>query len=105
LRSNAVKVENISFFVIPWPSFEDIRCVGDITKERVTAFVCHPLREYVRCAGGGQARSLRSEMLRWHPDKFDGTMLGKVAEGDRKAVKEAAGRVTRILTELNANMH
>jgi hypothetical protein len=104
LRSNAVKAESVSGFFVPWPSFEDIRCVEDITKERVVAFVCHPLRGQVQCAGGGQARSLRSEMLRWHPDKFEGTVLGKVADDERDAVKEAAGRVARILTELNANM-
>jgi hypothetical protein len=43
-------------------------------------------------------------MLRWHPDKFEGTVLGKVTEGEREAVREAAGRIARILTELNANM-
>jgi hypothetical protein len=32
-------------------------------------------------------------MLRWHPDKFEGMMLGKVAEGGRGVVKEAAGRL------------
>ena len=37
-------------------------------------------------------------MLRWHPDKFEGKVLGKVVEGDREAVREAAGRVARILT-------
>ncbi len=104
LQSNAVKIENISFFAIPWPSFEDIRCVGDITKERVIAFMCHPLREHIQCAGERQARCLRSEIMRWHPDKFEGKVLGKVAEGDREAAKEAAGEVARILTVLNANM-
>ena len=102
LRSNAVELENVPFFLIPWPSFEDVCCVGDITKERVIAFVRHPLREDIQCAGGGQDRSLHSEMLRWHPDRFEGTVLGKVAEGDREAAKEAAGEIARILTRLNA---
>jgi hypothetical protein len=43
-------------------------------------------------------------MLRRHPDKFDQKVLGQVAEGDREAVREAAGRVARILTDLKAKM-
>ncbi|KAI0277992.1 hypothetical protein BGY98DRAFT_976166 [Russula aff. rugulosa BPL654] len=95
LRGNAVGVENLSFYDIPWPSFENVLCVGDITEERVLAFVRHPLHEHIQ----GQAKSIRSEMLRWHPDKFNGKVLGKVIEGDREAVKEAAGRVARILSD------
>jgi hypothetical protein len=41
-------------------------------------------------------------MLRWHPDKFNQKVIGQVAEGDREAVREAAGRVARILTGLKA---
>jgi hypothetical protein len=99
LRGNAVGVENISFYDVPWPSFEDVHGVGDITEERVLTFLRHPLQEHIQGPGGGQAKSLRSEMLRWHPDKFNGKVLGKVVEGDREAVKEAAGRVARILSE------
>ena len=98
LRSNNVGVEHISFYDIPWPSFENIRCIQDITEERVLAFVCHPLQEHIQGPGGGQAKYLRSAMLRWHPDKFEVKVLGKVVESDREAVREAAGRVARILT-------
>jgi hypothetical protein len=102
LRSNAVGVEHLSFYDIPWPSFDNVWGVGDITDERVLAFVCHPLHEEIQGHGGGQAKSVRSEMLRWHPDKFEGKVLGKVVEGDREAVREAAGRVARILTTYSA---
>lgn len=94
LRSNVVGMEQLGFCDIPWPLFENVRGVGDITAERVVAFVCHPLHE--------QAKSLRSEMLRWHPDKFEGKVLDKVVEGDREAVREAAGHVARILTRSSA---
>ncbi|KAF8499704.1 hypothetical protein F5888DRAFT_1610728, partial [Russula emetica] len=94
----------LSFDDIPWPSLETVRCVDDITEERVLAFVCHPLREHVQCAGGGQARSLRSEMLRWHPDKFEGKVLDTVTNDHREAVREAAGLVARILTTFSAKM-
>jgi hypothetical protein len=103
LRSNAIGVEHLSFYDIPWPSFENTRGSVDIIEERVLAFVCHPLHEHIQ-GGGGQAKSLRLEMLRWHPDKFEGKVLGKVVEGDREAVREAAGRVARILTTFSAKM-
>ena len=59
----------------------------------------HPLHEHIQGPGGAQAKSIRSEMLRWHPDKFNGKVLGKVIEGHREAVKEGAGRVARILSD------
>jgi hypothetical protein len=104
LRSNAIGVEHLSFYDIPWPSFEHVRGTQDITEDRVLAFVCHPLHEHIQGPGGGLAKTLRSEMLRWHPDKFEGKVLGKVVEGDREAVREAAGRVARILTTFSAKM-
>lgn len=102
LRSNVVGTEQLGFCDIPWPLFENVQGVGDITAERVVAFVCHPLHEHIQGPGEGQAKSLRSEMLRWHPDKFEGKVLDKVVEGDREAVREAAGHVARILTRFSA---
>jgi hypothetical protein len=104
LRSNAVGVENLSFYDIPWPSLDNVGCVGDITEDRVLAFMSHPLHEHIYGPGEGQAKSVRSEILRWHPDKFNVKVLGKVVECDREAVKEAAGRVARILTTFSAKM-
>ena len=57
-----------------------------------------PLQEQLLGPGGGQAKSVRSEMLRWHLEKFNGRALGKGFEGDQEAVKEAAERVVHILT-------
>ena len=104
LRSNVAGMEPLGFCDIPWPVFGNVRSGSDLTEERVREFVCHPLQEYVRSLGGGQAKSIRSEMLRWHPDKFEGKVLNRVVKADREAVKEAAGHVTRILTQLCAGM-
>src|SRR6267142_1863751 len=104
LRSNVAGIEPLGFCDIPWPVFSNVRRGSDLTEERVREFVCHPLQEYVRSLGGGQAKSIRSEMLRWHPDKFEGKVLNRVVKADREAVKEAAGHVTRILTQLSAGM-
>lgn len=96
LRSNNVVGEGqVGFNEIPWPSLEEIWCIEDITEERVLEFMRHPLHEHIH----GQAKSVRFEMLRWHPDKFESQILAKVMEGHREAVKEAVGRVVRILTD------
>jgi hypothetical protein len=59
--------------------------------------VCHPLHE-----GEGQAKVIRFEILRWHPDKFNGKALHNVIEWDREAVRETTGHVARILTTFSA---
>jgi hypothetical protein len=101
LRADA-KVSPLAFSDIPWPLFGIPKSAENITLMRVREFLCHPQRESVQSAG--QAKSLRSEMLRWHPDKFDAKVLNKVMDGDREAVKEAAGKVARILTQLTTEM-
>ncbi len=101
LHRNVIGREQLGFYDIPWPLFEKIRVVEDITEERVLAFVCHLLQEQIQVPSGGQAKNLRSEFLRWHPDKFDVKVLDKVVEGDRGAVREAAGHVVRILTKFS----
>ena len=93
LRKNGVTDEQLRFFHVPWPVFEDVRRVDDVMRERVLAFVLHRREQ-----GEGQAKAVRSEMRRWHPDKFNGKVLPKVIEGDREAVRETAGHVARILT-------
>ena len=90
----------LAFCDVPWPVFEDVRRIEDVTRERVLAFVCHPLHEHVQ--GEGQAKAIRSEILRWHPDKFNGKVLKNVVEGDREAVTETAGHVARIIATFSA---
>jgi flagellar biosynthesis GTPase FlhF len=97
LRKNRVAVGQLRFCDVPWPVFEDVRRVDDVTRERVLAFVLHGRKE-----GDEQAKAVRSEMLRWHPDKFNGKVLDKVIEGDREAVRDTAGHVARILTRFSA---
>ncbi|KAF8268321.1 hypothetical protein EI94DRAFT_1578099, partial [Lactarius quietus] len=90
------------FSDIPWPLFGVPMSAEDITLERVQEFLCHPQRESVLSAGA--VKSLRSEMLRWHPDKFNAKVINKVIEGEREEVMEAAGKVARFLTQLTAEM-
>ncbi|KAI0253013.1 hypothetical protein BJV78DRAFT_1110448, partial [Lactifluus subvellereus] len=87
----------LGFGDVPWPLFGAVGSVQDITWQRVREFVFHPLRSSVQ---GNQVKSIRLEMLRWHPDKFEWKVLDKIIEDDREAVKEAAEHVARILTQL-----
>ena len=97
-----VQLRPLAFSDIPWPLFGVPASAEDITLVRVQEFLCHPQRESVQSAG--LVKSLRSEMLRWHPDKFNAKMLNKVVEGEREAVMEAAGKVARFLTQLTAEI-
>jgi hypothetical protein len=97
-----VQLRPLAFSDIPWPLFGVPASAEDITLVRVQEFLCHPQRESVQ--GAGLIKSLRSEMLRWHPDKFNAKMLNKVVEGEREAVMEAAGKVARFLTQLSAEI-
>ena len=97
-----VQLNPLAFYDIPWPLFGIPTTAEDITLVRVQEFLCHPQRESVQSAG--LVKSLRSEMLRWHPDKFNAKMLNKVMEGDREAVLEAAGKIARFLTQLTAEI-
>ncbi|KAH9959405.1 hypothetical protein BC827DRAFT_501044 [Russula dissimulans] len=100
LRNSTIAVRPLRFCDIPWPSFGNVLGVEDITVERVQEFVCHPLYASVQGSPRGQgAKAIRSEMLRWHPDKFP-KVLERVVEGDREVVREAAENVARILNQL-----
>ncbi|KAI0329475.1 hypothetical protein GY45DRAFT_1236139, partial [Cubamyces sp. BRFM 1775] len=70
----------------------------DVTLERVRAFVFHPFRESIQ--GKTPKEILKTEVLRWHPDKFDAIIGPKVLDDDWEKTKEAAGLVARWLTTL-----
>ena len=44
--------------------------------------------------------TLRAEMLRWHPDKFDAKMGGLIVEADRDRVRARVNVVARIVAAL-----
>jgi len=101
LRSNAAGMKPLRFRDIPWPVLGNVWSGNDVTEERVREFVFHPLHEYMRTPGG-QAKATRLELLRWHPDKFNGKVLNRVVEADREAVQDAAANIVHILNELGA---
>ena len=100
LRGNTAGVELLRINDIPWPWFDYVQCLDDITDERVLEFVRHPLQRHMG-PGGGLAKARRFEMLRWHPDHFDGKVLSKVVGEHQDIVREAAARIVRILTNVH----
>ena len=43
---------------------------------------------------------LRETMLRFHPDKFEGRIISRVRDTDKEVVREAVGRVARVINDL-----
>ena len=103
LRSSTA-AESLKINDIPWPWFDNVQCLDDITDERVVEFVGHPLQRHMQAPSGGLAKATRFEMLRWHPDKFDGQVLNQVVGEHREIVKAAAGRIAQILIMSNEKM-
>ena len=82
LRSDACEVGPLHIYDIPWPSFENVRCVEDIshiTEEHVMAYVCH-LHEHIHGLGVEQIKTVCSEIRCWHPDQFDWNVLKRVSK-------------------------
>jgi hypothetical protein len=87
----------LSFDILPWPVLgSNATQPSDITLQRVQEFVYHPLRRGVELKS--RRDRVRMEMLKWHPDKFNIKILGKVI--DATQVAEGAGRVARFLTQI-----
>ena len=84
------------FSQLPWPVLHDVHTIHDLTPERFSEFLFSAERP------GYEAKTkkerVKNELLRFHPDKYDGKILGKVCVEDHALVKEAVGRVTRFLT-------
>jgi hypothetical protein len=85
----------IHFMQVPWPVLAPITHPDQITYPAVEEFLFHPLRTVK-----SPKDRLKAEMLRWHPDKFDARILGKVMVEQMDMVREAAGHVARILTQM-----
>jgi hypothetical protein len=75
-------------------------------------FTVDAVREFLYSLGDGDGdrggdertrrrRIVRDAVLRYHPDRFERVLTKLVAGKDKDAVREAAGRVSRALNELN----
>ena len=91
----------LSFGVLPWPILDDVSTPQDITEERMFEFFYHPGRPGYEDKTHKECN--RIELLRWHPDKLLGTVLGKVDARDRTMIEETIGQVTRFLLDSAAS--
>jgi len=88
----------IRFASIPWPVVLDrpLTSPEQLTSADIAAFVLSPHHS------GDKSRKdrIKAELLRWHPDRFEGRFLTKVFDGDKERVKTGVGEVARCLSDL-----
>ena len=109
---NASPGEGLKFEHIPWPihwarsqSKRHSTTIGldDLTAEAISTFLLlseestFSATESKEQTKKQRKEKLRETMLRFHPDKFEGRVMNKVAESDKEMVKEAVGIVVRVV--------
>ncbi|KAL1941596.1 hypothetical protein VTO73DRAFT_7035 [Trametes versicolor] len=101
LKTNTGLTATVAFHEFPFPVLpSSLPHPEEITYERVREFMFHELRTSNQ--GKTHRAILKTEALRWHPDRFDALIRPKVQEDDWLAVKEAAESVARCVTGLLA---
>lgn len=91
------KSVDLGFGDVPWP-VQGRLDVSQVTPETISAFLFPSSSD----DGMGRTRKevLREEMLRFHPDKFEGRVMRRVRPEDRDAVREGANAVARAVMGL-----
>jgi hypothetical protein len=85
----------LSFASIPWPMESQPHSPLDITSNAIKDFVLSPIHS----ANKSHKQRLREQLLRYHPDRFEGRWLSRVRESDRAEVKDAINTVARYLND------
>ena len=86
---------DLSFASIPWPMESQPHSQFDITSYAIKDFILSPLHSMNK----SHKQRLREQLLRFHPDRFEGRWLSRVRESDRAEVKDAINSVARYLNE------
>ena len=82
----------------PWPVLNHEGSSSQTPYQRIGEFVFHPQRPGME--GKTQLAKLKKELLRWHGDKFNASILPRIAETDRQLVGHDAEEVTKVLSLL-----
>ena len=94
------KIHIVNFYQIPWPVINmTVTHPNQIQPQHVREFLAHPLRSEIYPTLNERQR-VRYELMRWHPDKFQNTVVSKVREEDKASAIEASGIICRILTKM-----
>ena len=88
----------LRFEDIPWPvaaAYGGDRglTADDFGQEAIAAFLLGDQTE-------GRRERLRESLLRFHPDKFQGRFMARVASEDVEKVRQTIGQISRTLNEL-----
>lgn len=103
--------EQLSYDDIPWPVSEREETRGDadgaaaalravLLSGVVDDADVRPAGTVRPAASGGARRALRSEMLRWHPDKFEARLGRHVRASDRERVAARVNVVAQLVAQL-----
>jgi hypothetical protein len=95
------KLTSVMLCEMPWPTFQQ-GCASpdDISRRDMEEFIFHPLRPGMETKS--RKDRLKAEILRFHPDKFNLSIVRKLRECDREKAIEIAGALARILTDMMA---
>jgi hypothetical protein len=91
------KSVDLGFGDVPWP-VQGAMDISQVTAETISAFLFPSGSD----DGRGRTRKevLREEMLRFHPDKFEGRVMRRVRSEDKDSVREGANAVARAVMRL-----
>jgi hypothetical protein len=87
-----------SFRDIPWPMLQTPSQPADITKEHIENFFLDPL-VHGKLDRQTQLKMMRGELMNWHPNKSDLTILPLVYEDQLPLVWEGVSQVISTLIQ------
>ena len=98
----AVLDNSVSFSQMPWPVLEPLGDLSTLTLDAVRAFILHEARP-ATTEGKSDREKVKTELLRYHPDKF-AVFLHKVVPDDKQKCLVAANIITGILNDIQASL-
>ncbi|TCD68175.1 hypothetical protein EIP91_011453 [Steccherinum ochraceum] len=102
LQSPTLVEGPVYFNQVPWPVTFTLTCPAEITKEAISTFLFHECRPDI--AGKSKKKVIRSEILRFHPDKFNTTTIPRADPAHVPVIAQAADIVIKHLNTLSAEL-
>jgi len=97
--------QSLTFRDIPWPCHAAYSAsdgqrfsLDDLTIDSISEFLFRSAKEPTEVTQ--KIKMIREALLRFHPDKFEGRVMGRVLEAEKAKVQEGVGIVVRTLNEL-----
>ncbi|KAI0738186.1 hypothetical protein C8Q80DRAFT_1124848 [Daedaleopsis nitida] len=113
LKNEKKLVDVVPYAEFPLPAFPILANINDpfppnaapdsYTLEQVWAFLFNEQRTSM--AGKSRKERIKAEMLRWHPDKFEGQVMRKIRPEDKETMRQAVGVIARILNNIKEQVN